>query len=315
MSEVVTGQPAPVKSNESSIIEKIIRNNCEDTLTTLENDLETRFIVTPLGKILNRRPPVIVERDVVHVVTAVKKDMIPNVFIRRTSKFGTEVIRFAGIGDEQSLVGDTSDATDCKLISDSLMHFSPGVAQISISVLQNNEFVDIGKIEFEVRPLYSGAISLGVVAATLYREDRYYDAVASGGSVSILSRKGAFVKPVYALLFTPFLVSGPRDIKSKKLFVNPIIGLGIGNLGREFLIGVDIDFLNGMLHTSTGVYIGKVDRLHQDFRGDLLTAFSGDTNEIPLETHWRTGPFLGLSLNARIVVNILGMGTKALIGN
>lgn len=298
-------------------LRNLLSSHCDTTKIDSSKKGESSFVVTPRGEVRYSPEKPILEGKKITVTTYVTKDLFPNLILRRSSGFRINTHRISGT---PSLVTAPEalyiKPADCMPFTRTLSDFEPGIGQFTFSVIMEDDILDLGTVDFEVRSAYSGAVSIGVVATTLFQKERHYDAIPQDEGPSILiERAGEDLQSLYVLLFTPFFKK--RDIKADFSLNNfgLTFGTGLNEPARHYVVGADID-LNPVLpaHLTGGLHLGKVNRLHPDFNETLQDTFTGSTDEIPLEKKWRHGWFFGLTIDAGIVIGILGTAAEAIIG-
>lgn len=85
--------------------------------------------------------------------------------------------------------------------------------------------------------------------------------------------------------------------------ISPFVGLGLQDLGDEFMVGVSVEVARG-LDFVWGLQLARRDRLNGDFEeGDV---FMGTDAELPVEDDWKVSPnYLGFSVDLRIAAQVL----------
>ena len=85
--------------------------------------------------------------------------------------------------------------------------------------------------------------------------------------------------------------------------LNPFVGVGVNNLGDEYIIGFSFELARGV-DIACGQQFAKIDILDGGYvEGDI---FTGENGEIPTKKKWKINdPFWAISVDLRIATQLL----------
>lgn len=151
-----------------------------------------------------------------------------------------------------------------------------------------------------IDPLYSGTVRVALVRTDLV--DRSFGVGADGRIFNATEGddEGTLILEYVPFVLTPRHWAGRDLLKPPRLWerVNlPVIGVGIEDPGENFFVGVELEFAKG-LSLAGGLHYGKVD----DLGGGLVPRdeFEGTAAELPLSSEWKTGAYVGVSVDLLI---------------
>lgn len=151
-----------------------------------------------------------------------------------------------------------------------------------------------------IDPLYSGTVRIALVRTDLV--DRSFGVGADGLIFNATEGddEGTLILEYVPFVLTPRHWAGRDLLKPPRLWerVNlPVIGVGIEDPGENFFVGVELEFTKG-LSVAGGLHYGKVD----DLAGGLVPGdeFEGTAAELPLSSEWKTGAYVGVSVDLLI---------------
>ena len=280
-----------------------------------------QVVVTPLGQVLLRPGNVIDEDDSLRVTLSGAVQLLPRLMVRRSSEFRVvSAVRIAGSDIQvQELPGMERHAAGqppaCSTRVVTLHDFAPGRGEVQISVRTEEGEDELGKFEFSVNPLHTGAFSLGIVRSSLAdptfglffngtdsviteRENPSRDAEDPAREEGRLERE----RILYGVFYTPFFAR--LDLEKEKLVIKPTIGFALNDISDNVFLGGTV-LIQSSISLMAGVHWGRVTRLDPRSGLDVGSTFDGSTTAIPTVRRWRGDLFLGAGLDLRAAAQFL----------
>lgn len=162
--------------------------------------------------------------------------------------------------------------------------------------------------KYGVHELYQYEAVMGVFGSEL--ADAEFESFSPPGDArQFIRQKSEGDKVGLAIAVIPFLDRGGRDLfELPDRFVkrmNPILGLGLSDIGKNFYAGMAIEISRGA-HLALGANIRKVKSLDGGQRaGSVVPEFGLLTHE-----SWETKPFIGLTIPFAYFQEIFNGATK-----
>ena len=289
------------------------------------------FVVTPLGNVISRPGDVIDENDAVAVTVVGAEQLLPRLTIRRSSDFrvssgirivGSKIRILEAPGLRRQAAGQPPPCNQRTVL---LHDFAPGRGEVEISVRTGDGDESLGKFEFGVNALFTGAFSFGIVRSSLAdprfglffngtdsviteAEDPSRKEGTPSEEESLLRRQ----RILYGMFYTPFF--GRRDIEKDKLIFRPTIGFALNDISENVFVGGAF-ILHGSFTFMVGVHWGKVTRLDEQSDLDVGSTFGGSSDEIPTVKRWRGDVFIGVSLDIRAAMQFFQVAFGAASGS
>ena len=195
--------------------------------------------------------------------------------------------------------------------------FSAGSLEIKII----RDKAELRDYKIRVSPNYLAAFRFGVGQSPIRFNDFYVAprSGASGDTGTVMNHAAPDGEPrsylavvFYTWQFWRDGFWNGRDLDEQPEFLdrfNPFLGVGVKDLGKEYLFGVTAELARG-LDVVWAVQYARVPELDGSVReGDT---FVGKTGDLPIRYRWRTSSgFWGASVDLRIAVAVF----KSVIGN
>lgn len=294
-------------------------------------DTKTRveFVVSMLGNVLHRPAAPITEAEQVRVRVLTNEDLAGRLAVRRSSP-----ARRTG---ELRIIGMVQGAVDPKLIADvrdaavdprcyvdvTLDDFEPGLGEAEIHLVTQSGTeitrIEIGGFDFNVEPLYAGMVSLGPIITRL-ADPAFGVATNASGERYIAEVESGRDRILYGLVYTPFILgkrlSEPaltRDLRSWLSRVNPMFGIVVNDVRRNALAGLSVDLPFGLV-IHGGWHMGRTSEIDpaSGLEVGSLFPFEGE-GSIPVVRTWDSNGFLGLTLDMRVALKLLGLAGSAAV--
>jgi hypothetical protein len=255
------------------------------------------------------------------VVVSGPKQLLPRLTVERSSAFGVSSgIRI--LGEEvrvKALPGIRRQAEgtppECGTRTVTLHNFAPGRGEVGISLRTDKSEEQLGKFEFAVNPLYSGAFSFGISRSAL--ADPTFGLVFNGTDSIITESENSTrddddpteeqgllerQRILYGVFYTHFFTK--RDIEKSPLIFGPTVGFALNDIDDNVFVGGSL-LVQGSLSLMAGLHMGKVTRLDPESGLEVGSAFDGASGEIPTERRWRGDLYLGIALDLRAAARFL----------
>ncbi|TMQ27224.1 MAG: hypothetical protein E6J90_03005 [Deltaproteobacteria bacterium] len=266
--------------------------------------------VTPLGTTLTLLPSYFSEADTLTVTVVADVHLIYSLQVRRKSAIRMVTGRI--LGEDQQLPrldrqAETAAAkAPCTTRSFTVTNFAPGAGEIEIVASIDANPVTLGSFQLLVDPVYQGMFSIGALWTPLLSPD-FNVATRNGQQVIVASETGDR-RMAYMFLFTPFVWDGlERDVRRPMLqrkyyeWVNPSVGFVLNDPLNHVLLGATVDLQSALLITG-GAIFSHVRELDGVKVGD---PFAGAASDLPVQRHWKSDWFLGVSVDVRVGVKLL----------
>lgn len=269
------------------------------------------FIVTPVGNVLARPGDVIDENDVIVVHVVGDTQIVPRLAVTRISDFRTPgQVSFLGEGESiADLIKAARDSLapppPCVRRRFLITDLAPGKkGEIQLALVnEKGERSEVGKFDFGVHTLYSGAFSFGPIRTEL--RDPEIGTVTRSGKEIVTATENGTPRVLYVLSFTPFMW-GRRELEEPGPWythINPTIGIVPAHVQDNAMLGLSIDVLNSF-YLQGGVHAGRVRRLDTRSGIELGDEFTG-TGNVPTVKEWDADWFVGLTVDLRAAVEFL----------
>jgi len=304
------GQPPP---STAPTVAQLLVLPCPGTFSAGydEKANQGEIVVTPLGVVLaSGLDTLFDENDTLIVRVVADQRLLPLLTVARTSAFRTvTAVNVLGAGETApTLTRQAGLVAECGERRFVLENFAPGQGTVQISALQGTQLTPTGSFDFNVNPLYTGMITLGAARTDLVNPS--FTLASVNGQTVIVAGKGGNNNLVYALFYTPF-VWGKRDIQKRVPFykhLNPAIGVAPDDITHNAFVGISADLPAGITLTY-GRHFGQIEVLTQGLT--VGSAFSGTADQIPTSLEWKNDNFWAISIDIRVMVQIL----KAAMGS
>lgn len=274
------------------------------------------FIVSPNGAVLARPDAVIDENDTISVIVVGDANLLPQLIVKRTSAIrtlGTLSIVGADVDLSKTPVKAGAPQNPCESRQFELTDFAPGRGEVTISVIANQGTTTAGTFDFNVATLYSGAFSLGPMYTGL--SDPSFGLANNNGNNVVTETDRGSHRVIYALIFTPY-VWGKRDLEKDQSTpmlawhrLNPMFGIVLNDVSNNAIVGFSYD-LSSLVYLNFGAHFGKVRRLDPNAGLTLGGTFTGTGTTVPTQTQWKTGFFVGFSMDLRAAAKFFGFASS-----
>jgi hypothetical protein len=267
-----------------------------------------RFLVTPLGNVLERPAESINEGDIVHVIMFVNPKLKPSIIVRRKSGFRpVDEVNISGaqVNPPSGFIPQAGEVIQPVKLDVELGDFAPGQGQVEITAMTSKGEVSLGSFDFGVNSLYTGAFSLGPIYSWL--SDSQFGLTVKGTDTVITVSEQSSPRIYYVFGYTPF-IWGPVDYQKTRPFlqhINPFIALILNDILNNALVGVSIDMLNNSVYINFGAHIGKVRELDPNSNLKIGSPFSSQ-GTIPTVTRWKSDWFFGMTIDFRAAAQFFG---------
>jgi hypothetical protein len=231
-----------------------------------------------------------------------------------------DVTILRNIGQDQaapSIVRQAAGAPSCKIRKFDVESFAPGKGVVTISRVNGNTVEPIGTFDVNVAPLYSGIFTLG--AARTEAVDPKYKLVTNGTDQVIAPEDSSDKDTVYSIYYTPFIL-GKRDLEKPFTFsnfyrhINPTVGLVVDDVSNNFMAGISIDLPRGILITA-GQHYRKITVLSKESGLTAGSVFTGAPETIPTSKSWESEKFVAVSVDIRVMAQLIRNAFTAGTGN
>lgn len=273
--------------------------------TSSSQSAEGEIVVTPLGVVLASGLDTLFDENDVLVVTVVAdKRLLPLLTVERTSAFrDVTSVQILGAGQTApDLERQAGLVADCGTREFRLEDFAPGQGTVQLSALQGTTPTPTGTFDFNVNPLYTGAMTLGA-ARTEVVDPGFKLASVDGQTVIAVGDEGDD-DLIYSLFYTPF-VWGQWDIQKSVPWyqhLNPTIGLAPEDVADNAFVGVTADLPAGIALT-WGWHFRRIEALTQGVT--VGSPFTGTADQIPTAEEWENDQFWAVSIDLRAMVQVL----------
>jgi hypothetical protein len=280
--------------------------SCSDRLTLAGTGYDRRadlaqFVVTPQGTVLARPEATVDEDDNVIVYVLGTESQLRNLQVIRSSAIRA-VANINILGQERDEGRtDKQSEEDCGVVRAVLGDFGSPRGEVKIArVSDQGTATDLGKFEFAVNPLFTGAFSFGPVVS--FRRERTYGTLANR-EITVTAQSEQ--QTDYVVAYTHFL-TGRRDTeKSSVLHLDPIMGLKPDELLKHVFAGLSLDLLHGTFFVSGGLHgsdVTEIDPASGLKVGDTLPAEYGS---VPTRNSWGWAWFGGLTIDVRAAAQFI----------
>lgn len=307
----------PVTAGDPTTPAGYLGITCDDQLTltgTFYNEAanQAQFVVSSSGTVLRRPDQPVDENDDVIVYVVGLTHEVANYRVRRSSaaRDGGTIIFQAGdalrMSNPDSGVVRNADA--CSVVRADLGDFKEGTGEIELAVPPASGTSErvVGKFDFTVNPLYTGAFSMGPVFT--WNDDRSYTTLAD----RTITESSTGPATHYVVAYTHFL-AGRRDTeKSAGPHIDAVIAVQPQELFEHVYTGLSLDVLNGAVFLVGGLHGAEVTRINDDSGlkvGDKLPA---EITSVPTQDEWEWGAFGGITIDLRAVAGLLRAATNTL---
>ncbi|HEU4881953.1 MAG TPA: hypothetical protein VFT45_06905, partial [Longimicrobium sp.] len=292
----------------------LLTRDCGDSITFSGPLYDARintanFVVTPVGNVLLRPSDVVDENDVVVVHVVGDAQVVSRLAVTRLSEFRTPgQVSFVGQGlslSPEKGADGAPLASRCVIRQFRVTDFAPGEkGEIQLALVdEKGAKAEVGKFDFGVHTLYSGAFSFGPVRTELRDPD--IGTVTRSGKEIVTATEDGTPRVLYVLSFTPFMW-GRRELEEPGQWythINPTISIVPAHVQDNAMLGLSIDVLNSF-YLQGGVHAGRVRRLDTRSGLELGDEFTG-TGDVPTVKEWDADWFVGLTVDLRAAVEFL----------
>lgn len=281
------------------------------------------FVVSMFGNVVARPPVAVTEDDDVLVRVLTDPTVAKGISVHRISA-ARRLGELRVIGGTQTAsatavnrVFAAARAPKC-YVDAVLGDFEAGLGEVEIRHILSDQAevkqLTLGAFNFNVEPLYAGMFSLGPVVTDL-PEPKFSVATNSAGGSYVSVAESGNDRILYALIYTPF-VRGKRlgepalrwELKSWWHRINPMFGVVLNDISRNALVGVSLDFPFGIV-AHYGAHMGRTSEIDPESGLAAGSAIASD-GTIPVIRRWNTDRFLGLTLDARVALKLIGLAGK-----
>lgn len=291
---------------------------------------DVEFVVTLLGNVVLRPTGPVTEEDQIRVRVLASETLAHRLAVRRTSPARrTGELRLIGAPQAaapgENLLDKVRNAAvnpGC-FVDVTLADFEPGLGEVEIElVTQSGDEIKraaIGAFDFNVEPMYAGMISLGPIITRL-ADPSFEVATNAAGERYIAEVESGDDRIVYGLVYTPFLwgkrMSEPPlrwNLRSMVSRVNPMFGIVVNDIRRNALAGGSVDLPFGLV-AHLGWHIGRTSQIDPASGLEVGSLFPfEDGATIPVVSTWETDGFVGLTLDMRVALKLLGLAGSAAV--
>jgi hypothetical protein len=272
------------------------------------------FIVTATGNVVARPPEIVDENDVVNVIVIVDHNLLGTLKVTRSSAIRTLGTNF--LGSSATVPSAFLKAGGCEAVRASLGDFNAGKGEVTIAaqITQGSTpgSTTTGTFEFNVDTLYSGAFSLGPMYTTV--KSPTFGLVGKGSSNVVTETDKAADRVIVALVYTPY-VWGRRDPEKEYLHsifdyhrLNPMFGIVLNDVTNNAIVGLSYN-LSSMIYLNMGAHFGKVKNIDPNSGLAVGSTFTGTGTSVPTQTQWKTGFFVGFSMDLTAAAKFFGLAS------
>jgi hypothetical protein len=263
------------------------------------------YVVTALGTVLSRPAMPVDEDDRIVLLIRTTKKQAPFLRVKRIS--ATRVTGTISVAGGENLHLDADDKTQCE-VAVVLSDFAPGKGEVEIENVRIDEdsivkTTSLGRFDFAVNPLYTGAFSFGPVMSSL--KDASFSIIKKGSDSLVTQTRVGNDRLLYAVMYTPF-VWGKRDLDkpAKELWhrLNPTLGMTLKDLLENAFVGVSVDLPFGV-YLTYGLHAGKVTELDPESGVVLGQTYPGSS--VPTRTRWETDRFFATTVDLRAALKLI----------
>lgn len=312
------------EKGEGIDVGELLTRDCRDSVRVTDPDAlyDARnnlayFAITPVGNVLARPADVIDENDVVIVTVVGDETVVPRLAVSRASTFRTPgQISFLGQGlSLENILKGEEEAPPLRCVERQfrISDFAAGKGEVKLELLDaEGKRAEVGRFDFGVHTLYSGAFSFGPIRTEL--RDPELGTVTRGGKEVVTVTEDGTARVLYVLSFTPFMW-GRRELEEPGPWythINPTIGIVPAEVQRNAILGLSVDVLNSF-YLQGGVHAGRVRRLDPRSGLHLGDEFTG-TGDVPIVREWDADWFVGLTVDLRAAVEFLRIAATGAAG-
>lgn len=284
------------------------------------------FVVSMFGNVVARPPVTVTEDDNVLVRVITDATAAPGISVHRISA-ARRLGELRVIGETQTASATAvapvfTAAASAKCYVDAVLgDFEAGLGEVEIRYIVKDQTevkrLALGSFNFNVEPLYAGMFSIGPVITRL-PEPQFSVATNAVGESYISVSESGNDRILYGLIYTPFIL-GKRlgepalrwELKSWLRRVNPMFGVVLNDISRNALAGASIDFPFGIV-AHYGTHVGRTSEIDPESGLAAGSAIASD-GKVPVIRKWNTDTFLGLTLDARVALKLIGLAGKTVV--
>lgn len=296
------------------------------------NSRTGNYVVPDLGKID--------ENDVIVFTIVADPRIIDSLDIKQSSDFGQRgIVRLVGEEVRNNIVIEREsmiDAPPCTTRNIVEADFKPGRGEVEISI-KGSPNMPIAKLDFNVNPLYVGALTLGPAQTSVvdpeFRlvsravETEEGDSEEGGDAQDAAEREDVIVRGnegdadiLYTLFYTPY-VWGRRDLEKTYpwyTYLNPTLGVSLEDPLDNVFFGGSVSLPVGITVT-LGWHARRIDVLSPEFDLSVGDPFDASTDGegdpiLPVATEVSIDRFMAASIDLRAAVKVFGSLFRASVG-
>jgi len=263
-------------------------------------------------------PTDIDDNDVIEIYLVAPKDDIPQLSVTVTGSFASDDFSIQGagaLGDLRNLLGTiqgTGDAPSELTVVPAGTYgpFTPP----SITIAINKDGKELRSYSTKINKTYLASLRLAVGQSTIRFNE--YDVKPFAGStvpqIKNVSSDNGELRYYLTVVFYGWQLGSldfwnGRDLNETPPLlarINPYVGVGLKDVGEEFLIGLSLELARG-LDFIWGMHAARTEQLNGGFsEGDT---FTDTASELPTKEDWEFDPrFLGVSVDLRVATQVLG---------
>lgn len=271
-----------------------------------------QFVVSSTGTVVRRPDQPVDENDDVIVYVVGSAQDVSNYRVRRSSlaREGGTIIFQAGDAIPLSNTDPNAgrNAEGCSVVRADLGDFKAGKGEIELAVppaAGTSERV-VGKFDFTVNPLYTGAFSLGPVLT--WNDDRTYTTLPD----RTITESSTGPETHYVVAYTHFLTGRRDPEKAGGPHIDAVIAVQPQELFKHVYTGLSLDVLNGAVFLMGGLHGAEVTRINEAAGLKVGDKLPTEITAVPTQDEWGWGAFGGITIDLRAAAGLLRAATNAL---
>lgn len=254
------------------------------------------------------------DNDVIEVYLIVPENEVDEYSVAVQGTINDQDVRLLGadsLSGLKDVVGQLQALTDEELVTALAGQFGPFQApSFTVTVTGPNQLQRA--TSFTVNPTYTAALRFAIGESSIRFNDFAVRQSSDGESTiqNLASDDGEAREYLNVVFFGwPWQERfwNGRDLRKPPASlgerINPMIGIGLTDIGDEYLAGISVELSRG-LGAFVAFHYAQVEELRGGFNeGD---EFSGDASTLPMGEIWEDDVTYGLSIDLRIAAEILG---------
>ncbi len=330
-------QPGPAQTTNGVSTNALLTRLCRSYPEAQPYDRQgnrANIVVTPTGVVVSSDVAGFDENDALVVTVVADPRILPSVKVRRSSAFGPRgVVRLVGdeVRDSVDFQRESmEDAPPCVSRDFVVRDFQPGRGEVELSLLGTPDR-SLAKLDLNVNPLYSGALTLGpartsavdpefrLVSRPVETDGEGEEGDSEGDPQGTAEREDVIIRGnegdrdfLYTLFYTPY-VWGRRDLEKGYpwyTYINPTLGVSLEDPLDNVFFGGSVSLPVGIT-VAAGWHARRIDILSPEFdiaEGDPFDASTDPDGDpiLPVATEVSIDRFIAASIDLRAAVKVFG---------